>query len=187
MSTIENLTNVVESILFGAGRPMRLSDIKSLLGSQNLDVELPQIKTALHELEDRYVTSSLEIREVATGYRLQIRDEFGDYLYPLWNDTSNKLSKAFMETASIIAYKQPVTRGDIEEIRGVSVSTQIIRGLLDRDWIKPVGFRDVPGRPTLYETTKIFLNDMNLKSLNELPPLPEPKDAETELDHLAVG
>ena len=184
---MQNITNVVESILFGAGRPMRLSDIKSLLGSQNINADLPSIKIALNELEERYASSSLEIKEVASGYRLQIKNQYGDFLYPLWNDNANRLSKAFMETVSIIAFKQPVTRGDIEEIRGVSVSTQIIRSLLDREWIKAAGFRDVPGRPTLYQTTKVFLNDLNLKSLNDLPPLPDALPAREVLDQLEVG
>jgi segregation and condensation protein B len=92
-----------------------------------------------------------------------------------------------METVSIVAYKQPVTRGDIEDIRGVSVSTQIIRSLLDREWIKVSGYRDAPGRPALYETTKTFLNDLNLKSINDLPPLPEALSAEEALDQLEVG
>ena len=187
MNTSENLTNIVESILFGAGRPMRLSEIRSLLGTQNIDAELPKIKIAINALEDRYLTSALEIKEVASGFRLQIKNEYGDYLYPLWNDNSNRLSKALMETISIIAYKQPVTRGDIEEIRGVSASTQIMRSLLDRDWIKAAGYRDVPGRPVLYETTKTFLNDLNLKSINDLPALPEALSVEATLDQLEVG
>jgi segregation and condensation protein B len=187
MDVQHNLPNMVESILFGAGRPMRLSEIKTLLGSQNMDVDLPSIKIALNSLEERYDKSAIEIKEVASGFRLQIKDEYGDCLYPLWNDTSNRLSKAFMETVSIIAYKQPVTRGDIEDIRGVSVSTQIIRSLLDREWIKVSGYRDVPGRPALYETTKTFLNDLNLKSINDLPPLPEALPAEQALGQLEAG
>ena len=187
MDVQHNLPNIVESILFGAGRPMRLSEIKTLLGSQNMDVDLPSIKIALNALEERYDKSAIEIKEVASGFRLQIKDEYGDCLYPLWNDTSNRLSKAFMETVSIIAYKQPVTRGDIEDIRGVSVSTQIIRSLLDREWIKVSGYRDVPGRPALYETTKNFLNDLNLKSINDLPPLPEALPAEQALGQLEAG
>lgn len=187
MAALHNLPNIVESILFGAGRPMRLSEIKALLGSQNMDVDLPSIKIALNSLEERYAESAIEIKEVASGFRMQIKDEYGDCLYPLWNDTSNRLSKAFMETVSIIAYKQPVTRGDIEDIRGVSVSTQIIRSLLDREWVKVSGYRDVPGRPALYETTKTFLNDLNLKSINDLPALPEALPAEEALDQLEAG
>ncbi|MDA9868505.1 SMC-Scp complex subunit ScpB [Gammaproteobacteria bacterium] len=187
MNTSENLTNIVESILFGAGRPMRLSEIRSLLGTQNIDAELPMIKIAINALEERYLSSALEIKEVASGFRLQIKNEYGDYLYPLWNDNSSRLSKALMETVSIIAYKQPVTRGDIEDVRGVSVSSQMIRSLLDREWIKTTGYRDAPGRPALYETTKMFLNDLNLKTLNDLPPLPEALPVEDALDQLEAG
>ena len=125
--------------------------------------------------------------DIALALYEKFGDEFGDFLYPLWNDNSNRLSKALMETVSIIAFKQPVTRGDIEEIRGVSVGTQIIRSLLDREWIKVSGYRDVPGRPALYETTKTFLNDLNLKSINDLPPLPEALPAEDALDQLEAG
>ena len=187
MTNIENLPNLVESILFGAGRPMRLSEIKTLMGSQNIEVDLPGIKMALNLLEERYADSSIEIKEVASGFRMQVKEIYGDCLYPLWNDTSSRLSNALMETVSIIAYKQPVTRGDIEDIRGVTVSTQIIRSLLDREWIKVSGYRDVPGRPALYETTKAFLNDLNLKSINDLPPLPEALPAEDALDQLEAG
>ena len=187
MNNFENLPNLVESILFGAGRPMRLSEIKTLMGSQNIEVDLPSIKVALNSLEERYADSSIEIKEVASGFRMQVRESFGDCLYPLWNDASSRLSKALMETLSIIAYKQPVTRGDIEDIRGVTVSTQIIRSLLDRDWIKISGYRDVPGRPALYKTTKNFLNDLNLKSINDLPPLPEALPAKETLDQLQAG
>ena len=184
MTDFKNLPNLVESILFGAGRPMRLSEIRALMGSQNIEVDLPNIKEALNLLEQRYADSSIEIKEVASGFRMQVRERYGDCLYPLWNDTSSRLSKALMETVSIIAYKQPVTRGDIEDIRGVTVSTQIIRSLLDREWIKVAGYRDVPGRPALYETTKNFLNDLNLKSINDLPPLPEALPPEETLDQL---
>ena len=184
MTDFQNLPNLVESILFGAGRPVRLSEIRTLIGSQNIEVDLPSIKEALNLLEERYTDSSIEIKEVASGFRMQVRERYGDCLYPLWNDTSSRLSKALMETVSIIAYKQPVTRGDIEDIRGVTVSTQIIRSLLDREWIKVAGYRDVPGRPALYETTKNFLNDLNLKSKNDLPPLPQALPAEETLDQL---
>jgi segregation and condensation protein B len=184
MTDLQNLPNIVESILFGAGRPMRLSEMKTLMGSQNIEVDLTSIKVALNTLEERYADSSIEIKEVASGFRMQIRESYGDCLYPLWNDASSRLSKALMETISIIAYKQPVTRGDIEDIRGVTVSTQIIRSLLDREWVKVAGYRDVPGRPALYETTKNFLNDLNLKSINDLPPLPEALPADEALDQL---
>ena len=173
--------------MLGAGRPVRISEVRSILASGGLSVELSDIKKSLNALEERYVDTSLEIKEVASGYRLQIKDRHSTSLSYLWNDKTPRSSKALMETISIIAYKQPVTRGDIEDIRGVTVSTQIIRSLLDREWIKITGYRDVPGRPALYETTKTFLNDLNLKSINNLPQLPEAMPAEDSLDKLEAG
>ena len=159
--------------MLGAGRPVRISEVRSILASDGLSVELSDIKKSLNALEERYVDTSLEIKEVASGYRLQIKDRHSTSLNYLWNDKTPRSSKALMETISIIAYKQPVTRGDIEDIRGVTVSTKIIRSLLERNWIKLSGYREVPGRPALYVTTKDFLDDLNLKSISELPDLPD--------------
>ncbi len=172
------MINTVEALLFGAGRPLRLSEIRGLLESDGIVAELSDIKKCLNELEDRYDSSSLEVTEVASGYRLQIKQTYSASLTHLWNERTPRISKALMETISIIAYKQPVTRGDIEDIRGVSVSTQSIRSLLERNWIKVSGFKDAPGRPALYSTTKEFLDDLNLKTLTSLPELPEPVEAE---------
>ena len=147
--------------------------MRSILASDGLSVELSDIKKSLNALEERYVETSLEIKEVASGFRLQIKDCHSTSLSHLWNDKTPRSSKALMETISIIAYKQPVTRGDIEDIRGVTVSTKIIRSLLERNWIKLSGYREVPGRPALYVTTKDFLDDLNLKSISELPDLPD--------------
>ena len=170
------MINTVEALLFGSGRPLRISEIRSLLEFDGVKAELSEIKQCLNELETRYIDSSLEVVEIASGYRLQIRQEFSPALSHLWNERAPRISKALMETISIIAYKQPVTRGDIEDIRGVSVSTQSIRSLLERNWIKVSGFKDAPGRPALYSTTKEFLDDLNLKRLSDLPELPDPVD-----------
>ena len=170
------MINTVEALLFGSGRPLRISEIRSLLEFDGVTAELSEIKQCLNELETRYIDSSLEVVEIASGYRLQIRQEFSPALSHLWNERAPRISKALMETISIIAYKQPVTRGDIEDIRGVSVSTQSIRSLLERNWIKVSGFKDAPGRPALYSTTKEFLDDLNLKRLSDLPDLPDPID-----------
>ena len=172
------MINTVEALLFGAGRPLRLSEIRGLLESDGIVAELSEIKKCLNELEDRYDSSSLQVTEVASGYRLQIKQTYSASLTHLWNERTPRISKALMETISIIAYKQPVTRGDIEDIRGVSVSTQSIRSLLERNWIKVSGFKDAPGRPALYSTTKEFLDDLNLKTLTSLPELPEPVEVE---------
>ena len=172
----QKVINHVEALLFGSGRPLRLSEIKSILENSGLIVELSEVKRSINDLELRYEGTSLEVNEVASGYRLQIKDDHSQSLSSLWNEKAPRVSKALMETISIIAYKQPVTRGDIEDIRGVTVSTKTIRDLLERNWIKLSGYREVPGRPALYVTTKDFLNDLSLKNISELPDLPESID-----------
>ena len=167
------MINTVEALLFGAGRPLRLSEIRNLLDTDGIPSQLSDIKQCINSLEDRYDASSLEIVEVASGFRLQIKQAFSPSLTHLWNERAPRISKALMETISIIAYKQPVTRGDIEDIRGVSVSTNTIRSLLERNWIKVSGFKDAPGKPALYATTKEFLDDLNIKNLSSLPDLPD--------------
>lgn len=167
------IVNSVEALLFGSGRPVRLSEIRNILKNTGTKAELSEIKQAINDLEERYANTSLEVQEVASGYRLQIKKEHSSSLSILWNEKSPRMSKALMETISIIAYKQPVTRGDIEDIRGVSVNTRSIRNLLERNWIKISGYKEVPGRPALYVTTKDFLDDLNLRSLADLPNLPE--------------
>ena len=175
------IINSVEALLFGSGRPIRLSEIRNILENSGTKAELSEIKQAINDLEERYTNTSLEVKEVASGYRLQIRQEHSSSLCILWNEKSPRMSKALMETISIIAYKQPVTRGDIEDIRGVSVNTRSIRNLLERNWIKISGYKEVPGRPALYVTTKDFLDDLNLRSLNDLPDLPELENQEDDI------
>ena len=174
------VVNIIEALLFGAGRPLRLSEIRSLLDNSGISEDLASIKKSINLIEERYQNTSLEIKEVSSGYRLQIKESYSPCLSSLWNEKAPRISKALMETISIIAYKQPVTRGDIEDIRGVHVSTSSIRSLLEREWIKVSGFRDVPGRPALYVTTKQFLDDFNMKSISTLPELPEPVEHNNE-------
>ena len=174
------VVNTIEALLFGAGRPLRLSEIRSLLDNSGISEDLASIKKSINLIEERYQNTSLEIKEVSSGYRLQIKESYSPCLSSLWNEKAPRISKALMETISIIAYKQPVTRGDIEDIRGVHVSTSSIRSLLEREWIKVSGFRDVPGRPALYITTKQFLDDFNMKSISSLPELPEPVEYNNE-------
>ena len=181
----KEIINSVEALLFGSGRPMRLSEIKNTLENTGISTELSEIRRAITNLEERYLNTSLEVQEVASGFRLQIKQDHSASLSILWNEKSPRVSKALMETISIIAYKQPVTRGDIEDIRGITVSTNIIRSLLERNWVKVSGHKDVPGRPALYVTTKDFLDDLNLSKLSDLPELPEiqniPEDAQISL------
>jgi len=172
----KSLINSIEALLFGAGRPLTLSEIRNIFNNNGGTIELSDIKKSLNMLEERYINTSIEIQEVASGYRLNIKQEHSSSLGNIWNDKTPRISKALMETISIIAFKQPVTRGDIEDIRGVSVSTRSIRSLLERNWIRVSGTRDVPGRPALYSTTKDFLDDLNLKSISDLPELPEITD-----------
>ena len=167
------IINSIEAILYGAARPIRLSELRGILESDGMSIELSEIKQSINILEDRYKYTSIEIKDVASGYRIQIKQELSTSIGHLWSDKTQRISKALMETISIIAYKQPVTRGDIEDIRGVTVSTRSIRTLLERNWIKVSGYRDVPGRPALYITTKNFLDDLDMKNLSDLPQLPD--------------
>ena len=136
-------------------------------------VDSADIKEALNKLENFYSERSIELVRVANGYRLKVKHEYSTWISKLWETKPQKFSRAMMETLALIAYKQPITRAEIEEVRGVSVSSQIIRNLMDRGWIKVVGHRDVPGRPSLLSTTKDFLDDLNLRKLSDLPELPD--------------
>jgi segregation and condensation protein B len=143
------------------------------------------VREAISEIQANCEGRGFEFKEVASGYRFQVRAEYGDWIGRLWEEKPPRYTRALLETLALIAYKQPITRGDIEEIRGVSVSTNIIRTLLEREWIRVVGHRDVPGRPSIYATTKTFLDYFNLTSLDELPTLSEIKDLDkvnAELD-----
>ena len=169
---MNNLSLIIEALLFSSSRPLNEKEILSAF-----DLRSPptsnEIKEALKSIEEKYSENSIELVKVASGYRLRIRQEYSSWVAKLWEAKPQKYSRALLETLALIAYKQPITRGEIEEVRGVSVSSQIIRTLLDRSWIKVVGHRDVPGRPALFSTTKDFLDDLNLSKLSDLPELPE--------------
>mgnify|MGYP006235584311 FL=1 len=168
----KSLINTIEAFLLTAGRPLTVSEIRELLNEKEESIELGKIRQTLSEIEERHRNTSLCLSEVASGFRLQVKDELSESLSSLWSEKT-RLSRSLMETLAIIAYRQPVTRGDIEDIRGVQVSTKIIRNLLDKNWIKISGHRDTPGRPAMYVTTKNFLDDLNLTRLSDLPELPE--------------
>ena len=181
---IDYLYIIIEALLFYSSRPLSEKEILSAF-----DLRSPptsnEIKEALKSIEEKYSENSIELVKVASGYRLRIRQEYSSWVAKLWEAKPQKYSRALLETLALIAYKQPITRGEIEEVRGVSVSSQIIRTLLDRSWIKVVGHRDVPGRPALFSTTKDFLDDLNLSKLSDLPELPEiqniPEEAQISL------
>jgi segregation and condensation protein B len=167
---INELKKILEVMLFAHGEPLTINEMRAAL-TEDLSAEL--IYRALNELRADWDHKGLALVVVADGWRFQTRAEYQTYLQRLSPERPPKYSRAVMETLAVIAYKQPVTRGDIEEIRGVTVNTQIIKTLEQREWIKTVGHREVPGRPALYVTTPQFLSDLNLRALAELPPLAE--------------
>ena len=181
---MDNLSLIIEALLFSSSRPLSEKEILSAFDLRSPPT-LSEIKEALKSIEQKYSENSIELVKVASGYRLRIRQEYSSWVAKLWEAKPQKYSRALLETLALIAYKQPITRGEIEEVRGVSVSSQIIRTLLDRSWIKVVGHRDVPGRPALFSTTKDFLDDLNLSKLSDLPELPEiqniPEEAQISL------
>ena len=181
---MDNLSLIIEALLFSSSRPLNEKEIMSAFELRS-PPSSREIKDALKAIEEKYSGNSIELVKVASGYRLRIRQEYSSWVAKLWEAKPQKYSRALLETLALIAYRQPITRGEIEEVRGVSVSSQIIRTLLDRSWIKVVGHRDVPGRPALFSTTKDFLDDLNLSKLSDLPELPEiqniPEDAQIPL------
>ena len=179
-----SLKNILEALLLASGEPLSLATIASVF----TDEEQPgnsKIGKALQELAAEYEERGLELKEVANGYRLQVRQEVNPWVSRLWEERPQRYSRALLETLALIAYRQPITRGDIEEVRGVSVRSTIIRTLQEREWIRVIGHRDVPGKPALFGTTKVFLDYFNLVSLDDLPSLAEIMDMdnlEPELD-----
>ncbi|WP_247422793.1 SMC-Scp complex subunit ScpB [Ralstonia pseudosolanacearum] len=159
---------VLETALICAQDPLRVSDLRKLFDE---DVSADTVRVLLEELRQDWLDRGVELVALASGWRLQSRPEMRAYLDRLHPEKPPKYSRAVMETLAIIAYRQPVTRGDIEDIRGVTVNTQVIKQIEDRGWVEVIGHRDVPGRPALYATTKQFLDDLGLRSLDELPPL----------------
>ena len=175
MNPGEHLEQILEAALLAAGRALGLDELAALFD----ELERPDKRTlraALENLAGRYEGRGIEVVEVASGWRIQVRRECSPWVSRLWEEKPGRYSRALMETLALIAYRQPITRGEIEEIRGVSVSTNIIRTLQEREWIRVVGHRDVPGKPALYGTTRTFLDYFGLKSLDELPPLAEIRD-----------
>ena len=168
----------IESALLAAGRPLNIDQIKNLF-DENGAPEKPQLREAISSLAEEYAERGIEIAEVASGFRLQVKANMAERLQKLWEDKPPRYSRALFETLALIAYRQPMTRGEIEEVRGVSVSSNIVRSLLEREWIRIVGHRDVPGRPALFGTTKLFLDYFGLKKLEDLPPLADLSDWES--------
>ena len=162
----------IEALFLASNRSLTLEDIHELLNIESKEDE-SEVINSIQQLQDEYKDKAYDLIEVSSGYRVQISHESAEDIAKLWEVKPLKLSRATLETLSIIAYTQPVTRGDIEDIRGVNVATNIIKLLIDQGWIKIKGHRDVPGRPALFITTEKFLDDFSMKSLDELPVLPD--------------
>ena len=174
------LSEILEALLLSASRAISIDDIIKVFEDPKPSKD--EIRKALNQIDQDCLTRGIELKKIASGYRLQVKQSLSQYIAKLWEEKPQKFSKATLETLSLIAYKQPITRGEIEEIRGVAVGTQLIRGLMERGWVKIVGQRDVPGRPSLYSTTKEFLDYFGLQHLRELPDLPSLPDL-TSIEH----
>lgn len=172
------IKHFVEAALLAAGRPLNIDQLKGLF-DQRMAPEKSEIRKAIATLNEEYEERGIVIAEVASGFRMQVKAAMADRLQKLWEERPPRYSRALFETLALVAYRQPITRGDIEEIRGVTVSSNIVRQLLERDWIRVVGHRDVPGRPAMFGTTKAFLDYFGLKKLDDLPPLADLSDWES--------
>ncbi|MEO7386345.1 MAG: SMC-Scp complex subunit ScpB [Gammaproteobacteria bacterium] len=173
----QQIKYIVEAALLAAGRPVDVNELQGLFGEDDPPGK-DDIRAAIADLQSDYAERGIAVQEVASGFRVQVRASMSNWLARLWEERAPRYSRALMETLAIIAYRQPVTRGDVEDIRGVGVTTNIMRSLLERNWIRVVGFRDVPGKPAIYGTTKEFLDYFDLKKLDDLPPLADLKDLE---------
>ena len=180
-----NLKHTIEALLLSSDEPLSTEKLFKIISNKH-QITKADVLDAINSLENDYLEKEIEVSRVASGYRIQAKETINDYLNIIFAERTPKYSRALMETLSIIAYKQPVTRGDIEAIRGVSVSSSIMRTLTDRNWIKIIGYRDVPGKPAMFSTTADFLNYFGLEKLEELPDLPdikEPKNLDLDLDN----
>ena len=182
----EELKPVVEGLIFAADEPMSIKDLFAIFNEQAA-IEQVQIKEVLDLLKEDYEGRGLELKEVGSGFRFQVRENHAEWVAKLWQERPARYSRASLETLALIAYRQPITRAEIEDVRGVSVSSNIIKALLEREWVRVVGHRDVPGKPALYSTTKEFLDYFNMKSLEDLPPLSELKDIDAINEQLNLS
>jgi segregation and condensation protein B len=190
----QQLKNTIEAVLMSAEKPLKVNEIEKLFTG---DADMPtrdDIRKILQQLGEDYANRGFELKQVASGFRIQVKQDYSAWVGRLWEEKPARYSRALLETLALIAYRQPITRGEIEEIRGVSVSSNIIKTMMEREWIKVLGHKDVPGKPALYGTSKEFLDYFNLKSLEDLPTLAELKDLDQmhqeldlDIDNTAAG
>jgi segregation and condensation protein B len=183
----EQLKKIIEAALMVSGRPLSIAQLLDLFEKDPDKPERSDVRAALTELQNDYADRGAELKEVASGFRFQVRPEYAHWINRLYDERSPRYSRALLETLAIIAYRQPITRGEIEDIRGINVNANIIKTMLERDWIRVVGHRDVPGHPELLATTKQFLDYFNLKQLSDLPSLAEIKDYDQLYPDLFAG
>ena len=172
------IKHFVEAALLAAGQPLSVDKLQGLFDGRSAP-EKSEIRAAIATLNEEYEARGIVIAEVASGFRVQVKAAMADQLQKLWEERPPRYSRALFETLALVAYRQPITRGEIEEVRGVSVSPNIVRTLMERDWVRVVGHRDVPGRPEMFGTTKAFLDYFGLKKLDDLPPLADLADWES--------
>jgi segregation and condensation protein B len=182
----KELKNILEGALLAAGRPLSVDEILALFSDEERPDRV-EVKKALDALHTEFEGRGIELKEVASGYRIQVRRELAPWISRLWEERPARYSRALLETLALVAYRQPITRSEIEDVRGVTVSTHIMRTLQDRGWIRIVGHRDVPGHPEMFGTTKEFLDYFSLKSLDELPTLSQLRDIESINAELDLG
>jgi segregation and condensation protein B len=182
----QQLKRILEAALLAAAQPLSLPQLSALFVEPDVPTH-EDLARALEQLGEECADRGIELKEVASGFRYQVRQDVNAWVARLWTERQTKYSRALLETLALIAYRQPITRGEIEQIRGVAVSTNIVKTLEEREWIRVVGYRDVPGKPELFGTTKGFLDYFVLKSLDELPPLAEIRDVEEFDAQLTLG
>jgi len=174
----QRIKTIVEAVLLAAGKPLTLDQLLGVFGDEEKP-ERDQLKETLDSLQEEYGERGIELVQVASGYRVQVGRDMEPWVSRLTEEKPARYSRALLETLALVAYRQPITRGEIEDIRGVSVSSSIMKTLQERDWVRVVGHRDVPGRPAMYGTTRQFLDYFNLKGLDDLPTLMELRDIDT--------
>ena len=178
------LKQIIEGAIMASEQPLSVDQLMQLFEKDS--PERASVRAALKEIDEECAQRGYELRQVASGYRFQVKSDYAEWVSRLWKEKPPRYSRALLETLALIAYKQPITRGDIEEIRGVAVSTNIMRTLIEREWVRVVGHRDVPGHPALYATTRNFLDYFNLRSLDELPSLSEIRELTAGLEELEM-
>jgi segregation and condensation protein B len=181
----ELLQRILEGALLASAKPLSVQQMAALFDDEDRPAN-DVIRAALEDIQQNTRGRGFELKEIASGYRFQVVQDVALWVSRMWDEKPQKYSRALLETLSLIAYRQPITRGDIEDIRGVAVSSNIVKTLLEREWVRVVGHKDVPGRPAMYATTRQFLDYFNLKSLDELPSLAEIRDLDTMNEELAL-